>query len=189
MREVDRAVFLPQAFLWAAYMDDPVDIGSGQTCSQPSMVAFMLDKLSLRPGLRVLEIGAGSGYAAAIAALLCRPGGRIVAVEIGPELVVRARANCSVAGGRYGPAPADDIEFVEADGSSGFPERAPYDRSLVSAGVRYSRSRAKFREESLLEQLESDGILLYPEERGNLYRVTKTPCRRRSSRRRCRASG
>ncbi|HUW42214.1 MAG TPA: protein-L-isoaspartate O-methyltransferase [Rectinemataceae bacterium] len=173
MRAVDRARFLPHEYLWAAYLDESVDIGCGQTCSQPSMTAFMLDKLSLRPGLRMLEVGAGSGYAAALAALLCRPGGRVIAVEIIPELAARARANCASAGPRYGPPLSDDIDFVAADGSAGLGERGPFDRILVSAGVRRSRRRPGFREEPLLDQLGPEGILVYPEERGNLYRLVR----------------
>lgn len=169
MRDIDRAAFLPASSRWAAYLDDPVDIGHGQTCSQPSMVAFMLDKLTLAPGLRVLEIGAGCGYAAAIAALLCRPEGLVVAVEIHRELAERARANCSTAGPPYGPPPSDDIEFVVADGSAGLPERAPFDRILVSAGAR----RPAFREELLIAQLAPDGVLVYPEEHGSLYRIER----------------
>lgn len=169
MREVDRADFLPASSRPAAYLDDPVDIGEGQTCSQPSMVAFMLDKLSLAPGLRVLEIGAGCGYAAAIAALLCRPGGMVVAVELNPELAARARANCATAGPPYGPPPGDDIEFIVADGSAGLPGRSPFDRILVSAGAR----RPGFREELLLAQLAPDGVLVYPEEHGSIYRIER----------------
>ena len=169
MREVDRAAFVPAGSQWAAYFDEPVDIGFGQTCSQPSMVAFMLDKLSLRPGLSMLEIGSGSGYAAAIAALLCRPGGRVLAVEIRPELSSRSRASCATAGPRFGPPLTDSIEFLAADGSAGVAERAPFDRILVSAGAR----RPSFREEILVAQLAPDGVLVYPEERGSLYRVER----------------
>ncbi len=160
MRAVDRAAFLPADARWAAYIDEPVGIGYGQTCSQPSMVAFMLDKLSVSPGSRVLEIGAGCGYAAAILALLCSPGGVVIAAEIVGELAARAKANC---------AALSRVEVIEADGSAGFPELAPFDRILVSAGV----ERPSFREESLLGQLGEGGILLYPEERGRLYRVAR----------------
>ena len=97
MRALDRAAFLPPQSRIDAYRDEPAAIGLGQTCSQPSMVAFMLDKLDIRPGSRVLEVGAGCGYAAALIALLCSPGGSVVAAEILPELAAMARVNCSVA--------------------------------------------------------------------------------------------
>jgi protein-L-isoaspartate(D-aspartate) O-methyltransferase len=132
---VDRADFLPPDQRYRAYDDAALPIGLGQTCSQSSMVAFMLDKLELRPGLRVLEIGAGSGYAACVAARLCLPGGLIVACEIVPGLARRCRASLAVR--------APSVTVIEADGSRG------------------------------LADLEPDGILLYPEARGDLRSVTK----------------
>jgi protein-L-isoaspartate(D-aspartate) O-methyltransferase len=168
MGAVDRASFLPSDSRWAAYIDEAVDVGRGQTCSQPSMVAFMLDKLELRSGLRVLEVGAGSGYAAAIIALLCSPGGRLLAAEILPELAEAARSNCAVAlAGR--PAAAGALEIIEADASAGLPSEAPYDRILLSAGV----SRPGFSENPLLAQLGEEGILLYPEARGRIYKLRR----------------
>jgi protein-L-isoaspartate(D-aspartate) O-methyltransferase len=167
MREIDRASFLAPGSREAAYLDEPVSIGLGQTCSQPSMVAFMLDKLDLGPGMRVLEVGAGSGYAAAIAALLCAPGGLVIAAEILPELAAMARANCAVALARR---PAAAVEALCADASAGLPGRGPFDRVFLSAGV----SRPSFREDALLAQLSDGGVLLYPEARGKLYRVTRT---------------
>jgi protein-L-isoaspartate(D-aspartate) O-methyltransferase len=168
MRQVDRADFLPADSRWAAYMDDPIDIGWEQTCSQPSMVAFMLDKLKLRPGTSVLEVGAGCGYAAAIMALLCSPWGRVLAAEILPGLASMARANCAVALSNRGAA-AGGLEILEADASAGLPDRAPFDRIVLSAGV----ARPAFREELLIAQLCDDGMLLYPEARGRLYRVLR----------------
>jgi protein-L-isoaspartate(D-aspartate) O-methyltransferase len=178
MREIDRASFLPPESRGEAYLDEPAGIGLGQTCSQPSMVAFMLDKLELGPGMRVLEVGAGSGYAAAVAALLCAPGGRVVAAEILPELAAMARANCAVAMGAFPrPRPSSwggpEVEVLCADASAGLPDRAPFERVLFSAGV----SRASFREEPLLAQLSDGGILMYPEARGKLYRITRLPGR------------
>jgi protein-L-isoaspartate(D-aspartate) O-methyltransferase len=172
MRALDRAAFLPPATRGAAYLDEPVSIGLGQTCSQPSMVAFMLDKLDLGPGMRVLEVGAGSGYAAAVAAALCGPGGLVIAAEILPELAAMARANCVVAMGGLSGARAGraaEVEVLCVDASAGLSERAPFDRLFLSAGV----SRPRFREELLLGQLAEGGILLYPEARGNLYRITR----------------
>ena len=161
MRALDRAAFLPPQSRIDAYRDEPAAIGLGQTCSQPSMVAFMLDKLDIRPGSRVLEVGAGCGYAAALIALLCSPGGSVVAAEILPELAAMAKANCTVA--------VATVEVVAVDASAGLPERAPFDRIILSAGVRHP----SFREERLLAQLAEGGILLYPEAKGRLYRVTR----------------
>jgi protein-L-isoaspartate(D-aspartate) O-methyltransferase len=173
MRAIDRAAFLPPESRYAAYVDEPVSIGEGQTCSQPSMVAFMLDKLGIGPGCRVLEVGYGSGYAAAIASLLCAPGGLVYAAEMLPSLASAGRANCAAY--RLPGAPAssllDRIAFIEGDGSAGFPRLAPFDRILLSAGV----ASRTFKESILLEQLAEGGILLYPQERGRLFRVTLTP--------------
>jgi protein-L-isoaspartate(D-aspartate) O-methyltransferase len=169
LRAIDRAAFLPSESRWAAYLDEPVDIGLGQTCSQPSMVAFMLDMLEVHPGTRVLEVGAGCGYAAAALALLCSPGGSVTAVEILPALATMARANCTVALSGLGPAAVAPVDVLAGDGSAGLPERAPFDRILLSAGV----SRHSFKEEPLLGQLLEGGILLYPEARGRLYRLTR----------------
>jgi protein-L-isoaspartate(D-aspartate) O-methyltransferase len=168
MRRVDRASFLPPSSRAGAYFDEAADIGSAQTCSQPSMVAFMLDKLEPLPGHRALEVGAGCGYAAAILALLVAPSGSVLAAEILDELATAARANCAVALSRAGDA-ADLLEIAVADASAGIPGRGPFDRILVSAGVR----RGRFKEEKLLAKLAEGGVLVYPEALGKLYRITR----------------
>lgn len=161
LARVDRAVFLPPAERSGAYIDAPLPIGGGQTCSQPGMVAFMLDLLRLEPGLRVLEVGAGSGWAAAVAAELVKPGGFVCACEILPGL---AAALAERFAGRR------DIGVVAGDGSLGLPELPPWDRIFLSAGVRRG-----FDPERLVERLAPGGILLYPETLGALVRVTLDP--------------
>jgi protein-L-isoaspartate(D-aspartate) O-methyltransferase len=116
LRAVDRLDFLPLDSRDYAYDDEALPIGYGQTCSQPSLVAFMLDKLDIAPGMRLLEVGSGSGYAAAIASVLLRPGGTIVACEILPELAAICRGNTR----RW----RDALEVVEGDGSYGGRSRA-----------------------------------------------------------------
>jgi protein-L-isoaspartate(D-aspartate) O-methyltransferase len=155
---VDRAAFLPAAERRYAYADEPIGIGQGQTCSQPSMVAFMLDLLDIQPGDSILEVGSGSGWAAALAATLCAPGGRVYAMEIVPELAALGRTNCAVA--------CASVDFITGDGSSGLPDHAPFDRILVSAAARHG-----FREEPLVLQLADGGVLVYPDWRGLLHRV------------------
>jgi protein-L-isoaspartate(D-aspartate) O-methyltransferase len=169
MRLVDRASFLPPEGRRAAYADESAPIGHGQTCSQPSMVALMLDQLSIRPGMKILEVGAGCGYAAALLALLCAPGGRVTALEIQSELADLARSNCAVLTGSRAPGATGSVEVLEADGSGGLPSQGPFDRVLLSAGV----SPEGFDEEPLLAQLTEGGILLYPEERGRLFRIER----------------
>jgi protein-L-isoaspartate(D-aspartate) O-methyltransferase len=162
MRVVDRKDFLPPDAKQLAYYDEPVGIGYGQTCSQPSLVALMLDELSVRSGDRILEIGSGCGYAAAIASLLCGPEGRVYACEIVPELAAFMRVNL----GRRFPV----IEIIEGDGSSGFTQLAPFDRILLSAGV----DSSSFDRDILLSQLAVPGIMIYPEACGRLYKLIKT---------------
>lgn len=143
--QVDRAAFLPPEMRPSAYRDDALQIGFGQTCSQPSMVAFMLDKLDIHEGQQVLEVGAGCGYAAAVASRLCGDSGTVFAVEIIPELAESARHNL-----RGFP----NVQVLTADGSVGLPAEAPFDRIL-------------------LDQLTPVGILLFPEARGSIYKIQK----------------
>jgi protein-L-isoaspartate(D-aspartate) O-methyltransferase len=163
LRAVDRAEFIPLEYRDRAYHDDALPIGWGQTCSQPSMVAFMLDKLLIDAGMRLLEVGAGSGYAAAVAAALVGPSGSILACEILPELASMCRSNTA----RW----RDVIEVRQADGSTALDEREGFDRIILSAGVHLPR----FKEDPLLDALKDDGVLLYPETMGQLTRVRKTP--------------
>lgn len=161
MLKIDRIFFLPSSVKKFAYEDTPLSIGYNQTCSQPSMVAFMLDKLDIKPGNKILEIGAGCGYAAAIASQLCKPDGSVYASEIIPELVSQMRMNL---------APfIENIDIIAEDGSAGFPEYAPYHRIFISAGV----ASRNFDENILLDQLTDNGILLYPENYGNIYVLKK----------------
>jgi protein-L-isoaspartate(D-aspartate) O-methyltransferase len=159
LRQVDRAAFLPSRTRWQAYSDVPVPIGHEQTCSQPSLVAFLLDELALVPGAHVLEVGAGCGYAAALAAVLCGPNGHVTALERLPHLAEFARENCA----RF-----TNVEIVCADGSAGFSRATPFDRIFLSAGV----EAATFREGPFLAQLKPNGRLLYPEALGSVHVVT-----------------
>jgi len=161
LRAVDRADFLPAECRSLAYRDEPLPIGRGQTCSQPSMVAFMLDELRLEPGMRVLEVGAGSGYAACVAAELVGPGGSVLAGEIKSELAAAARFNAR----RWSPV----VEVVEGDGSRGLEAEEDFDRVFLSAGI----LRGRFSEEPLLRALVPGGVLMYPEAAGDLIAVRK----------------
>ncbi len=160
MRMVDRKDFLPESSKHLAYEDVPLPIGYNQTCSQPSMVAFMLDKLEIKPNNKILEVGAGCGYASAIASILCKPEGIVYAVEIIKELSDLARRNL---------APyMENIVLLNMDGSKGLPQYAPYDRIFLSAGV-----PKNFNNKIFLDQLKDNGILIYPESYGNLYKFKK----------------
>lgn len=122
-----RADFLPEAARYRADDDGPVQIGRGQTCSQPRTVAAMLRLLQVAPGQHVLDVGSGSGWTTALLAHLVGPRGSVVGVEIEPELVAFGSANLAGAG-----TPWASIRQARP-GVLGAPEDAPFDRILVSA--------------------------------------------------------
>jgi protein-L-isoaspartate(D-aspartate) O-methyltransferase len=131
-RTVPRHLFLPGVALGRAYADEAVavqTVGGVTTsaASQPSMMAIMLGQLDLRPGHRVLEIGAGTGYNAALMARIVGPAGRVVAVDIDAALVDGAARHLADAG-------VHGVELVCADGALGYAPRAPYDRIVLTVG-------------------------------------------------------
>jgi len=123
MRLVPRERFVPEDAAGRAYEDSPLAIGSGQTISQPYIVAYMTEALGVQPTHRVLEIGTGSGYQAAVLALLAR---EVYTVEIVPALAKRASAVLKELG--YA-----NVFVREGDGYAGWPEHAPFDRIMVTA--------------------------------------------------------
>ena len=134
LHAVPRHLFLPGQRPEAAYRDDAIVTKrdeAGQpisSSSQPAIMAIMLDQLDLAAGHRVLEIGAGTGYNAALISHIVGPSGQVTSVDIDPELVVAAREHLVSAG--FG-----DVTVVVADGAGGDPEHAPYDRIIASVGV------------------------------------------------------
>lgn len=120
---VPREDYVPQDYFALAYDDRPVPLAQGQTVSQPYIVARMVEALELTPTSRVLDIGTGSGYAAAVLAEIA---GEVVSVERLPELAEAARQRLAVAG--YGR-----VSVVVGDGSLGWPTRAPYDGIVAAA--------------------------------------------------------
>lgn len=121
---VPREAFVPAALQDAAYADGPLPIGEGQTISQPLTVAFMCEALRLTGTEKVLEIGTGSGYAAAVLSLLART---VFSVEVIPELAVQARQRLQSLG--YG-----NVHVMIGDGTLGLPTEAPFDAIVVTAG-------------------------------------------------------
>jgi len=146
--KVPRHLFVPKEVRSQAYRDTPLPIGDGQTISAPHMVAVMAEALELREGQKVLEIGAGSGYNAAVMAELAGPTGKIISLERHPSLAEKAGKVLLEAG--YG-----NVQVVVGDGSLGYPEEAPYDRISVTCGAPRVPS-------SLAEQLSEGGIMLIP---------------------------
>ena len=124
MQKVPRHKFVPEAYLDQAYADHPLPIGYGQTISQPFIVAMMTELLDLEKGARVLEIGTGSGYQAAVLAEL--DGIEIYTMEIIPELAQQAAERLAVLG-------YHDIHTRQGDGYYGWEEFAPYDAIIVTA--------------------------------------------------------
>jgi protein-L-isoaspartate(D-aspartate) O-methyltransferase len=148
-RAVPRAGFLPRRFRRRASYDGPIDIGHGQTNSQPRTVEDMLRLLDVRPGQRVLDVGAGSGWTTALLAHLVGASGRVRGVELVPELVATGAANLAATGQGWAT-----IEQAAA-GVLGLPEEAPFDRVLVSAEAREVP-------EELVEQLTEGGRMVVP---------------------------
>jgi protein-L-isoaspartate(D-aspartate) O-methyltransferase len=123
MRAVPRHRFVPDDMIDHAYADHPLPIGFGQTISQPYIVALMSEALGVRPGDRVLEIGTGSGYQAAV---LAEMGAEVYTVEIIPELAEQATVRLRDLG--YG-----EVAILNADGYFGWEEHAPFDVIIVTA--------------------------------------------------------
>jgi protein-L-isoaspartate(D-aspartate) O-methyltransferase len=125
MRTVPRHAFIPDQFLEEAYEDHPLPVGEGQTISQPFIVALMTSHLELAGSEKVLEIGTGSGYQAAILARLAK---EVHSVERIPELASKAEATIKELGIR-------NVAVHVGDGSLGWPENEPYDRIIVTAAA------------------------------------------------------
>ena len=141
---VPRHVFFENALIDHAYQDKAFPIGEGQTISQPYTVAFQSEKLEVKPGDRVLEIGTGSGYQACI---LLEMGAKVFTIEYNRTLYETAREML----GRLGYKPY----FFHGDGSKGLPSKAPFDKILVTAG-------APVVPVALTDQLAEGGILVIP---------------------------
>jgi protein-L-isoaspartate(D-aspartate) O-methyltransferase len=161
MRLVPREAFVPAELAECAYDDAALPIAAGQTISQPFIVALMLDAARVIPGDRVLEIGEGSGYAAAVLSSIAA---EVFAVERHAEL---ADAACE----RLGELGYDNVSLRHADGTLGWPEHAPYDAIVFSAGGPQAPK-------ALLEQLAIGGRLVIPVGRTSraqrLLRVTRS---------------
>ncbi|HEY0566863.1 MAG TPA: protein-L-isoaspartate(D-aspartate) O-methyltransferase [Xanthobacteraceae bacterium] len=145
MDEVPREHFVGPDLLDAAYADHALPIPCGQTISQPYVVAYMTEHLEVRPEHRVLEIGTGSGYQAAVLARLAR---EVVSIERYRTLAESARTRLRTLGLR-------NVEIVTGDGLCGCPDRAPFDRIIVTAAAEQIPP-------ALVEQLVDGGILLLP---------------------------
>jgi len=145
MATVPRHLFVAGELVRRAYADEPLPIGEGQTISQPFMVAAMAEALGLEGSERVLEVGCGSGYQAAV---LSRLAGQVIAIETRPALAALARERLASLG-------SANVTVVEGDGSAGWPAGAPYDAILVTAA-------APEVPQPLIDQLAENGRLVIP---------------------------
>jgi protein-L-isoaspartate(D-aspartate) O-methyltransferase len=160
MRVVPRERFVPSALARFAYGDRPLPIGEGQTISQPYIVAMMAHAAGVEPGARVLEIGTGSGYGAAV---LSRIAAEVYTVE-------RVRALAEAARDRLAGLGYANVQVLEGDGTLGWAEHAPYDAIVVTAGG----PRVP---EALLSQLAAEGRLIMPVGAGSRHqRLVRVTC-------------
>ena len=145
MMNVPRHIFVPEEYRSMAYDDHPIEIGEGQTISQPYIVAYMTEKLKLKPDDKVLEIGTGSGYQAAVLAYMCDS---VFSVEIIPELALLAKENLEKAGVR-------NVQVKCGDGYFGWKEHALYNAVIITAAP----DRVP---QPLFDQLAEGGRLIAP---------------------------
>ncbi len=161
MERVDRGVFVKGLFSERAYEDMPLPIACGQTISQPSVVGLMTQALDVQPRHKVLEIGTGSGYQAAVLSQLAR---RVYTVDRHPRLVAEAQTAFDKLG-------LTNITAFPADGSRGLPEQAPFDRILITAAAEDPPG-------PLLAELKTGGIMVVPVGQSDavqhLIKVTRT---------------
>lgn len=155
-QDVERAHFLPAEVRSRAGENVPLPIGYGQTNSQPYTVAFLLELLEVEPGMKVLDVGCGSGWTSALLGHMVGINGQVTGTEIVPELASDAAQNTEM---------YSNVEIQHTEEVLGAPEKAPFDRILVSA-------EAETVPQALLDQLASTGILVVPIG-GSVWKLTK----------------
>lgn len=148
MNIIDRKLFVPEEYSESAYVDTPLPIGHGQTVSAPHMVGLMCEYLELTEGDKVLEIGTGSGYNAAVMSVLVGESGWVYTIERIPELAQKASERLEKLG-------IKNVTVVVGDGKNGLIEYAPFDKITVTC---YARKIP----EKLIEQLNTNGIMVIP---------------------------
>ena len=165
LRKIKREYFVPEKYRGSAYIDYPLPIGHGQTISQPYTVVTMTEMLDVKPGQKILEIGAGSGWQAALLGYLVGPKGKIYTVEINEWLADFARNNISKTG-------LKNVEVIHGDGSLGLPKeffRKRFSTNLTEKGfdrIIITAAASKV-PEPLKEQLREGGKLVAPI--GNIF--------------------
>ena len=151
-KKIKRVDFLPKEIKDLAELNEALPIGYGQTISQPLVVAFMLEQLEPKEGDKILDIGSGSGWTSALLGEIVGKKGRVIAIDIIPELVEFGKNNVA----KYNFIEKGIVEFICADGSKGYQKEAHYDGILVSAAVQTEVPRA------WKEQLKIGGRIVTP---------------------------
>ncbi|MFH1656819.1 MAG: protein-L-isoaspartate O-methyltransferase [Candidatus Nealsonbacteria bacterium] len=173
-RKIKRKDFMTEETKGFSEVDEAMLIGKGQTISQPLVVAFMLEKLNPKPKQKILDIGSGSGWTSALLAYIVGLGGKVIAIEIIPELKEFGQKNAS----KYNFVKKGIAEFICADGSKGYKKEAPFDNILVSASL---SSKIPF---SWKKQLKikgkivapiKDSIWVFEKESENKFKKTEYP--------------
>lgn len=155
---IDRLDFVPPEYSDDAYLDVPIPLGHEVTTSQPSTIAFMLEKLKPRRDQKILEIGTGSGYVTALLARIVGSGGRVFSIELIGDLKKYAKMNLR----KYD---FSNVTLFVSDGKLGLPEKSPFDRIISSA-------EARVVPESWKEQLAVGGIIITPYD-SQILKLTK----------------
>jgi len=130
-QKIKRVDFLPEDIKNLAELNEALPIGYGQTISQPLVVAFMIEQLEPKEGDKILDVGSGSGWTTALLAEIVGEKGKIIAIDIVPELVEFGKNNVA----KYNFIKKGQVQFILADGSKGYSQEAPFDKILVSAAV------------------------------------------------------
>jgi len=150
-QKIDRIDFVPEEYKNEAYANYPLPIGAGQTISQPLTVAFMLELLEPKPGEKILDIGAGSGWQTSLLAHLVTERGKIIAIEIIPELKKFAESNIA----KYNFLKSERVKLILGNGTKGYEPEAPFDKIIAAASASFIPSAWK-------EQLKIGGLIVAP---------------------------
>jgi len=150
-RKIKRIDFLPKDIKNLAELNEALPIGFGQTISQPLVVAFMIEQLNPQPGEKILDIGSGSGWTSALLGEIVREQGKVIAIEVIPELMEFGKKNVE----KYDFVKKGQVQFICADGSKGYQKEALFDKILVSATAERVFPAWK-------EQLKIDGRIVTP---------------------------